>query len=182
EWRPSKPSRLEEREVSRVPPVFPAGDIALRDGCSKAPSLSNHPVRQQSAAASAGDTKFFVVDVAAFYYVIDAGDQIFVIVAWITILNHVPKFLAVTRAAARIRVEHHVTLRRHPLKFMNENVAVGNVRPAMNVQNQRIFFMRIEIWRLLQPCLYAFAVKTLLPNLFRLGEIQFREQLIIHIR
>src|SRR4029077_3231093 len=182
EWRPSKPSRLEEREVSYVPPVFPTGDIALRNCCSKAPSLSNHPVRQQSAAASAGDTKFFVIDVAAFYYLIDAGHQIFVIVAWITILNHVPKFLAVTRAAARIRVEHHVTLRCHPLKFMNENVAVRDVWSTMDVQNQRIFLMRIEIRRLLQPCLYAFAVKAVVRNLFRFGEIQFRQQVVIHIR
>src|SRR6185312_8713692 len=100
EWRRSKPIRLEECEVSHVPPVFPIGDIALRDGGSKAPGLSNHPVRQQSSAASASDTKFLVVDVAAFYHLVDAGHQIFVIVAWITILNHVPKFLAVTRAAA----------------------------------------------------------------------------------
>src|SRR4029077_13497488 len=121
-----KPVRLKEREVAGVPPVFPAGDVALGDGGSKATRLSNHPVRQQSAAASTGDTKLFVVDVAAFYHVVDAGHQIFVIVAWITVLNHVAKLLAVPRAAARIRVEHHVTLRCHPLKFMNENVAVGN--------------------------------------------------------
>src|SRR6266513_5443106 len=148
EWRRSKPIRLEEREVSCVPPVFPVGDIALRDGCSKASSLSNHPVRQQSAAASAGDTKFFVIDIAAFYHLIEARHQIFVIVAWITILNHVAKFLAVTRAAARIWVQHHVTLRRHPLKFMNEDVAVGNVRAAVNVQNQWILPMRVETRRL----------------------------------
>src|SRR4030095_15269863 len=115
------------------PPVFPVGDIALRDGCSKTPGLSNHPVRQQSPATSAGHTKFFVIDIAAFYHLIDAGHQIFVIVAWITILNHVAKFLTVTGAAARIRVEHYITLRSHPLKFMNENVAVGNVWPPVNV-------------------------------------------------
>src|SRR5207247_11470533 len=107
EWRRSKPIRLKEREVSRVPPVFPTGDVTLRDGRSKASSLSNHPVRQQSAAASAGDTKFFVIDVTAFYHLIDAGHQILVIVARLTFLNHVAKFLPVPRASARIRVMHH---------------------------------------------------------------------------
>ena len=98
------------------------------------------------------------------------------------ILNHVPKFLAVAGAPARIRVKHHISLRCHPLKFVIENETVGDVRSAMNVQNQRILFMRIETGRLLQPGLDAFAVETVVPNLFRLGEIQFREQLVIDLR
>ena len=52
----------------------------------------------------------------------------------------------------------------------------------MNVEDQWIFFVRIEIGRFLQPCLNMFAVKAVVPNLFRLGEIQFREQLSIDVR
>src|SRR5205823_12855599 len=37
EWRRSKPVRLEKREVARLPPAFPAGDIPLRDGRINAP-------------------------------------------------------------------------------------------------------------------------------------------------
>jgi hypothetical protein len=65
---------------------------------------------------------------------------------------------------------------------MNENVAVGHVRAAVNVQNQWILLVRVETRRLLQPRLDAFAIETVVPNLFWLGEIQFREQIVIHIR
>src|SRR5437588_308866 len=91
-------------EVPRVPPIFPTGDIALSDGCGKAARLSHHPVRQQSAAASAGHAKFLIVDVTAFDGCIHARHQIFVIVTRVAILNDVPKFLSVTGAAAWIRI------------------------------------------------------------------------------
>ena len=64
---------------------------------------------------------------------------------------------------------------------MIENEAVGDVRAAVYVQNQRIFFMRIEVGRLLQPSLDAFSIEAIVPNLFRLGEIQFGEQLIVDV-
>ena len=137
---------------------------------------------QQSAAASAGHAEFFIVDVAAFDYLIHAGHQIFVIVARIMILNDVAKILAVGRAPARIWIKHHVAFGRHPLKFVIENVTVSRVRPTMNVQNQWILFVRIEIGRLLQPRLDMFAVKAIVRNLFRLGEIQLGEQLVIDVR
>ena len=129
-----KPGRLKEREVRRVPPIGPARDVALRNGRGKTRRLTDHPVRQQAAAAAAGHAQLLLVDVAALNHLIDAGHQIFVIVARIMVLNDVAEFLAVGRAAARIRIEHHVTLRRHPLKLMLENVAVGRVRSAMNVR------------------------------------------------
>src|SRR6266571_5045739 len=76
----------------------------LRDGCGKAARLSHYPVRQQSAAASAGYAKFLIVDVTAFDGCIQARHQIFVIVTRVAILNDVPKFLSVTGAAAWIRI------------------------------------------------------------------------------
>src|SRR5205814_3930737 len=94
-WRRSKPVWLEKCEVARVPPVFPTGDVALRDGCSKSARLSDDPIRQQPAAASTGNAELLIIDVATFDHLIHAGHQVFVIVAGIMILNHVPKFLAV---------------------------------------------------------------------------------------
>jgi hypothetical protein len=52
-----EPIRLEERETPVYPPVFPAGDIALRTAAAKRPVC---PTTQfvKSAAASTGRTKF----------------------------------------------------------------------------------------------------------------------------
>ena len=143
--------------------------------------MSDDPIRQQAAAASTGNAELLIIDVATFDHLIHAGHQVFVIVAGIMILNHVPKFLAVADAAARIRIQHRISLRCHPLKFVIENETVGDVRAAMNVQDQRVLLMRIETGRPLYPGLDAFAVETVVPNLFRIGEIQFREQPVIDV-
>ena len=95
--------------------------------------VTDGPISQQTAAAPARDAEFLLVDVTTFEQFVDAGHQIFEVVAGIVILNDVAEILTVRRAAARIRIQNDVTLRRHPLKFMNENVAVGNVRAAVNV-------------------------------------------------
>src|SRR5437868_889380 len=94
-WRRLEPSRLEEGEVGRVPPRFPVSDVALRDGCGKAISVSDHPIRKQSAATASGDSKLLWVNIAPLYDFIHAGRQVFEVVAWIAILNHVAEFLAV---------------------------------------------------------------------------------------
>src|SRR5256885_10510493 len=99
--------------------------------------MTNHPFSHQPATAAASDAEFFVVDVTALDHFIDAGHQIFKIIAGIMVLNHVAEILAVGCAAARIWEEHYVTLRRHPLEFVLENVAVSRVRSAMNIKNER---------------------------------------------
>ena len=113
--------RLEEREVGGVPPIGPARDVALRDGRGETIRLPDDPIRQQSAAAAAGYAKFLVVDVSALNEFIDSEHQVFVIVARIMVLNDVAEFLAIGRAAARIRIKHDVTFRRHPLELVLEN-------------------------------------------------------------
>ena len=90
-------------------------------------------------------------------------------------LDHVPKFLTVARAPARIRIEHHVALRGHPLEFVLENKTVGRVRAAVNIQDERIFFLRIESRRFLQPRLNVLSIEALVTDLFRLGQIELAE-------
>ena len=48
-------------------------------------------------------------------------------------LDDVAELLAVGRAAARIGVEHDVTLGRHPVEFVREGVAVSRIRPTMDL-------------------------------------------------
>ena len=143
--------------------------------------MADDPVREQSTPASSGHAKFFLIDVAAFNELIDTSHQIFEIVAGIMILDHVAEILAVSRAAARIRKQHHVTLRCHPLKLVFENVAVSCVGSAMNVEDQRIFFCGIKIRRLLHPGLNRFAIETFVGNFFRLSQIEFRENFLVNI-
>ena len=88
------------------------------------------------------------------------------------ILNDVAKVLAIGRAAARIRIQHDVTLRGHPLKLMIEDKAIGRVRTAMDVQNERIFFVRIKVRRLLYPGVNLPAIETLIPDFVRLSQIE----------
>ena len=159
----------------------PARDVALRDGSRKAVGVTNHPVCKQTTAAAAGHAKFFLVDVAALDRFIDPGHQVFEIVAGVVVLDDIAEFLTVTRAAARIWKQHHVAFRRHPLKLVKESVTVGGVRPAVDIQYQRVLFRRAEIRRLLQPGFDHFSVEALVMNLFRLGQIQFREQLVVEM-
>ena len=98
------------------------------------------------------------------------------------VLNDVAELLAIGRAAARIRIEHDITLRRHPLKFVIENVAVSRVRPAVNVQDERIFLAGSKSGGFCTHAWIVLAVKTLVPNLFRLGQIQLGEQLVVDMR
>ena len=97
------------------------------------------------------------------------------------VLNDVAELLAVTRAAARIRIKHDVTFRGHPLKFVIENKTVSGVRSAMNVENERIFFLRIKTRRFLQPGLNFFPVEALVGNFFRLGQVQLREEFVVDV-
>src|SRR6185369_2851623 len=181
ERRRLEPRRLEEREISGVPPVRPARDIALRNCRCKTRRLRDGPVSQQTATAAARHTHLLLIDVAALDQLIDAGHQIFVIVAGIIVLDDVPKLLPVARAAARVRINHDVTLRRHPLKLMIEDETVSRVRSAVNVQNQRVLLARIEVGWLLYPRLNLLTVKARVPDFFRFGEIEFRDELVVNV-
>ena len=113
--------------------------------------------------------------------VVHARHQILVVVARIMILDDVAEILAVGGAAARIRIQHHVALGRHPLDFVIEGVAVGCVRAAVNVEDHRILLAFLKIRRTLHPGLDALAVEALVPDHYRLGEIQLGEQFVVDV-
>src|ERR1700682_2522429 len=102
--------------------------------------LGDGPVGEYSAAAATGDSHARRVHVPALENFIDAQHQVLVVVARIVELDDVAEVLPVRRAAARVRVENDITLRRHPQEFVREGGAVGSVRSAMNLKYERILF------------------------------------------
>src|ERR1044071_5817472 len=140
------------------------------------------PIREHATATAAGNAKFLFVDVAALDQFIHTGHQVLVIIPGIVVLNYVPEILTVARAAARVGIEHHITLRRHPLKLMIENEAVSRMWTAMDVEDKWVFLFRIKIRWFLHPRLNAFAIKRLIPDLFGLGKVQAREEFIVEVR
>src|SRR5206468_4967206 len=125
-------------------PVRPSGDVALCDPRGKTVGVPHNPVGEQAAAASTGYTQFLLVDAASPNDFVDTRHQVFEIVARVFVLDDVSERLAVARAPARVWIEHDVTLGRHPLELGFKDVAVSRVRPAMDVENERIFFRRVE--------------------------------------
>src|SRR6516164_7964601 len=97
------------------------------------------------------------------------------------VLNHVAKILAVGCASSGIWKEDDVAFRRHPLEFMEEQAAVGDVRTSVNVENERILLRRAEVRRFLHPGLNRFAVETFVGNLLRLGQSQFGKKLFVNV-
>ena len=64
---------------------------------------------------------------------------------------------------------------------MVKDKAISGVRAAVNVQDQRIFFRRVKVRRLLDPRMNFLAVKTGVPDLFRRGQVELREKLVIDV-
>src|SRR3954447_20109436 len=97
------------------------------------------------------------------------------------VLDHVPKLLAVAGATARIRIQHDVTLRRHPLELVVENKSVSGVGPAVDIQNERILFRFVEARRPLQPGLDRFSIETLVSNFFRISQIELAKEFVVAV-
>ena len=182
ERRLAEPGRREEREVGRVPEVRPVGDVTLADGGLEAVRLRHDPVRQQAAAAAAGDAHPRLVDVALLQDLVDARHQILVVVARVVVLNDVAEVLAVVRAAARVRVEDDVAFGGHPLELVREGVAVGRVRAAVDLEDQRVLLRRVERRRLEDPALDLLAVEARVPHLLRLVHRELTEEAVVERR
>src|ERR1700688_1966601 len=181
ERRRFKPVRLEQSEIGGVPPRSPVRDVTLRYGSREAIGLRNCPIGKHSPATAAGYPKLLRIHVAALENFIDSGHQIAVIVARIAILDDVAEFLAIARRSARIRIEHHIALRRHPLKFMIENPSVSSMRPAMNVEDKRIFFLGVKVRWFLNPTLNPQSIEALVINLFGSRKVELRPECFIRV-
>src|SRR5215472_907160 len=59
-----EPGRLEQSEISRIPPGGPVGNVALRHRRGEAICMRDSPVRKDPAPAATRHAKFLVVDVA----------------------------------------------------------------------------------------------------------------------
>src|SRR5260370_5901023 len=143
--------------------------------------MPNGPIGQQSAATPAGHAQLRPVDVAAPNDFVYTGHQVFIVVDGIVVLDNVAKVLAIRGAATRVWIEHDIALRRHPLKLVVENVSIRSVRAAMNVEDQWILPVQIKIGWLLDPRLNALAVETLVPDFFRLSQVQVRKQFVVEV-
>src|SRR5260370_31711939 len=111
----------------------------------------------------------------------DCGQQVAGGGARLVVLNEVSESLSVAGRAAGVDVKHHVALSRHPLKFVIEDPAIGRVWSAVDVENQRISFLRIEVGWLLNPSLNWDAVEALVINFFRFSEVKLRPERLVRI-
>ncbi len=179
--RALEPGRLEQREVGGVPPGGPVGDGALRDGRGEPVAVSDQPGGQNASAASAGDAEPVLIDVTAPDEIIHAREQVLRVIPRIAILDDVAELLPVGRAAPGVGIQDDVAPGGHRLELVEEVVAVGGVRPAMNVEDQRIFFAGIEVRRLLHPGLDLPAVEAGIPDFLRLAEIEPGEELVVDV-
>src|SRR5262249_51908014 len=143
--------------------------------------VSYGPVSENAAAAAASDTQLLSVDITTLDEFVDAGHQVEIVVAGIAILNDVAKILSVASRAARVRIEHDVSLGGHPMKLVIEDPSVGGVRSAVNVENQRILLLGIEVGRFLYPGLDLLAVETGVVNFLGSGDVQLRPQVVIRV-
>ena len=177
-----EPRRLKQCEVRGEPEAVPVGDVALRDRGLEALRLRDRPVRQEASAAAARDAEATGVHVAAPQHLVDAGHQILVVVAGVVILDDVPEILPVRRAAARIREQHDIALRCHPLELVRVGIAVGRMRTAVDFENQGVLPGRFEVRRLQNPRLNLLPVERSIPDLFRLALLDVFEEVVVDVR
>src|SRR5882762_5109825 len=176
-----EPVWLEQSKIGGVPPRRPIGYVALRYRSRKAVGLSNCPVRKHAASAATSHPEFFEIDVAALENFVHSRHEVVVVVARIVVLNDVAEILPVAGRAARVNVKHDVALGRHPLKFVIEDPAIGGMWSAVDVEDQWIFFLGIEVGRLLNPSLNGDAVETLVVNFFRSSEVELRPERFVRV-
>src|SRR5688572_2473634 len=139
------------RNVGRQNRARPVDDGLLRRGRLEAIRLADDPGGQDAAARAARDIQPVGVDEPRRYARVDGAHEVGVVVAGIAVLDQVRELFAVRRRAARIRVEHDVAGARVELHVGRERRAVRGVRPAVDLEDQRILLAAVEIGRRDEP-------------------------------
>src|SRR6266852_261529 len=101
---------------------------------------------------------------------VNSEHQVAIIAAAPFVESAIGKPLSVSARAARIQIEHGVTLRRVNLKRRIERIAVHAVRAAVNTEHHRVLAILAPVGRLNQPCLSLSSVETLEAKLLRLDQ------------
>src|SRR5205814_6345769 len=76
EGRGFEPVWLKEGEVGRVPPVFPARDVALGHAGAKPLHVCDDPVGEQTTAATTSNAKLVGIDTTALDHFYDAPHSV----------------------------------------------------------------------------------------------------------
>ena len=118
---------------------------------SKAVGIANNPCGQDTTTGATGDKQLIGIDIALGDQGINARDQVVVVVAGVGEVNLVGECLAVTRAAARVGVEHHVPSRCVQLHLGAVIGAVGGVRTTMNLEDHGVLLLRVKAWGFYYP-------------------------------
>ncbi len=84
---------------------------------------------------------------------VHAGHQVVVIGPWIVVVDAAGEGRAISGAAARVEVKNHEIVGGEILKHVVERHAVHGKRPAVDFEDERILFRRVEIRRLHNPAL-----------------------------
>ena len=140
-------------DVRRQHKAVPVDDRIKRSRRAEAVGVLDGPAGKHSATSAAGHKKIVRVDVALCRHRVHAAVQVVEVVAGIRVVNQIGEFFAIARAASRVGVQHHVAHRCPHLLFKIEAVTVVRERPAVNLQDERIFLRSVEIRRMNDPAL-----------------------------
>ena len=111
---------------------------------------------------------------------VHGGHQVLVVVAGVVKLDDVAEVLAVGRAAARVHVRDDVAASRLREELVRERVAVGGMRAAVNLENQRVLLRRIESGRRDVPAVHRLAVERFHDERLWRRQVERSEQRVVH--
>ena len=94
------------------------------------------------------------IDIATRNDRVHTGHQIIVVLARIVVVNFVRERVTVTRRPTRVGVQNDVACCCVQLNLGRELWAIGRERSAVYFENERIFFLRIEMRWCRYPALY----------------------------
>src|SRR5579859_2130554 len=139
------------RNVAGKDEAVPVDDGIEASRGAETVGVLDGPGSEHASAAATGDKEIVGVNVALGDDRVHAAVHVIEIVAGIGVVNEIGELFAVAGAAARIGIENDVAHGSPHLFFKIEAIAVITKRTAVNLENERIFFVGVEIRRLNDP-------------------------------